>query len=132
MKRDDKIMGKLFKKHGKCYLENSYLEQNILNSLEDTKQSTSIFSFTNYHRFCKHNFFHSNFILDSICNQCITERLDLSYFNIPRKISTICLVRIPCILCCLKSDQVRSFFWSVFSGIRTQYGEILRISLYLV
>ena len=25
---------------------------------------------------------------------------------------------------CLKSVQIRSFFWSVFSGIRTEYGEI--------
>ena len=127
MKRDDKIMGKLLKKHGKFYLENSYLEQNILKSFEDTKESTSIFSFTNYHRFCKHNFFHSNFILDSICNHCVTEKLDLNYFNIPHKISTICLVRIPCILRCLKSDQVRSFFWSVFSRIRTEYAVFLRI-----
>ena len=25
---------------------------------------------------------------------------------------------------CLKSAQIRSFFWSVFSRIRTEYGEI--------
>ena len=28
---------------------------------------------------------------------------------------------------CVKSVQIRSFFWSVFSLIRTEYGEILRI-----
>ena len=28
----------------------------------------------------------------------------------------------------VKSFQIRSFFWSVFSHIRTEYGEILRIS----
>ena len=28
---------------------------------------------------------------------------------------------------CVKSVQIRSNFWSVFSGIRTEYGEILRI-----
>ena len=28
---------------------------------------------------------------------------------------------------CLKSAQIRSYFWSVFSCIRTEYGEILRI-----
>ena len=28
---------------------------------------------------------------------------------------------------CVKSVQIRSFFWSVFSRIRTEYGEILRI-----
>ena len=33
---------------------------------------------------------------------------------------------------CLKSVQIRSFFWSVFSCIRTEYGEILRISPYSV
>ena len=27
---------------------------------------------------------------------------------------------------CVKSVQIRSFFWSVFSLIRTEYGEILR------
>ena len=29
---------------------------------------------------------------------------------------------------CMKSDQIQSYFWSVFSGIQTEYGEILRIS----
>ena len=29
---------------------------------------------------------------------------------------------------CIKSVQIRSFFWSVFSRIRTEYGEILYIS----
>ena len=33
---------------------------------------------------------------------------------------------------CVKSFQIRSFFWSLFSHIRTEYGEILRISLYSV
>ena len=28
---------------------------------------------------------------------------------------------------CVKSVQIRSYFWSVFSCIRTEYGEILRI-----
>ena len=32
----------------------------------------------------------------------------------------------------VKSVQTRSFFWSVFSGIRTEYGEILRFSPYSV
>ena len=27
---------------------------------------------------------------------------------------------------CVKCDQIRSFFWSIFSRIRTKYGEILR------
>ena len=31
---------------------------------------------------------------------------------------------------CVKSVQIRSFFWSVFSRIRTEYGEILRTSPY--
>ena len=31
---------------------------------------------------------------------------------------------------CVKSAQILSFFWSVFSHIRTEYGEILRISPY--
>ena len=33
---------------------------------------------------------------------------------------------------CVKSVQIRSYFWSVFSRIRTEYGEILRISPYSV
>ena len=33
---------------------------------------------------------------------------------------------------CVKSVQIRSFFWSVFSRIWTEYGEILRISPYPV
>ena len=32
----------------------------------------------------------------------------------------------------MKYIQIRSFFWSVFSGIRTEYREILRISPYSV
>ena len=32
----------------------------------------------------------------------------------------------------MKSIQIRSFFWSVFSRIRTEYGEILGIFLYSV
>ena len=28
---------------------------------------------------------------------------------------------------CVKSVQIRSFFWSVFSCIRTEYGDLLRI-----
>ena len=34
--------------------------------------------------------------------------------------------------CCVKSVQMRSSFWSIFSRIRTEYGEILRISPYSV
>ena len=33
---------------------------------------------------------------------------------------------------CVESVQIRSFFWSVFSRIRTEYGEILHISPYSV
>ena len=33
---------------------------------------------------------------------------------------------------CVKSVQTRSYFWSVFSRIWTEYGEIQRISLYSV
>ena len=33
---------------------------------------------------------------------------------------------------CLKCVQIQSFFWSVFSRIRTKYGEILRICPYSV
>ena len=33
-----------------------------------------------------------------------------------------------CIYPCLKIIQIRSFFWSLFSRIQTEYGEILRIS----
>ena len=32
---------------------------------------------------------------------------------------------------CVKSVQIRSFFWSAFSRIRTEYGEIRSISPYL-
>ena len=33
---------------------------------------------------------------------------------------------------CVKSGQIKSFFWSVFSHIQTEYGDILRISPYSV
>ena len=33
---------------------------------------------------------------------------------------------------CVKSLQIQSFFWSVFSRIRTEYGEIRSISPYSV
>ena len=33
---------------------------------------------------------------------------------------------------CVKSIQIRIFLWSVISHIRTEYGEILHISLYSV
>ena len=33
---------------------------------------------------------------------------------------------------CVKSGQIRSFFWSVFSRIRTEYGEMQSISPYSV
>ena len=33
---------------------------------------------------------------------------------------------------CVKSVHVRSFFWSVFTCIRTEYGDLLRKSLYSV
>ena len=36
------------------------------------------------------------------------------------------------ILPCVKSVQIRSFFWSAFSGIRTEYGEIQSIPPYSV
>ena len=42
----------------------------------------------------------------------------------------------PVVLCwglrMVKSVQIGSFFWSVFSGIRTKYGKILRIYPYSV
>ena len=30
---------------------------------------------------------------------------------------------------CMKSIQIRSYFWSVFSSIRTEYGEILSLRI---
>ena len=33
---------------------------------------------------------------------------------------------------CVKSVQTGSFFWSIFSRIQTEYGEMLRISPYSV
>ena len=37
-----------------------------------------------------------------------------------------------CYLHCVKSVQIQSYFWSVFSCIRTKYGELLRKSSYSV
>ena len=34
--------------------------------------------------------------------------------------------------CIAKSVQIRSFFWSIFSCIRGEYGDLLRKSPYLV
>ena len=39
---------------------------------------------------------------------------------------------IPLLTHCMKSVQIPIFFWSVFSCIRTEYGETLRISPYSV
>ena len=36
------------------------------------------------------------------------------------------------IILCVKNDQMRSFFWSVFSCFRTEYGDLLRKSPYSV
>ena len=47
--------------------------------------------------------------------------------------STICkLLFLISIYHCVKSVQIRSFFWSVISRIRTEYGEILRIWPYSI
>ena len=35
-----------------------------------------------------------------------------------------------CLLDCMKSVQIRSFFWFVFSRIRTEYGDLLRKSVF--
>ena len=46
---------------------------------------------------------------------------------------TYCLISVSAILCplhCVKSVQIRSFFWSVFSSIWTEYGDIRSISPY--
>ena len=43
--------------------------------------------------------------------------------NSPEKMAKTKIVRH-----CVKSVQIQSFFWSVFSRIQTDYGEILRIS----
>ena len=43
-----------------------------------------------------------------------------------------CINDLPGYVHCVISVQIRSFFWSVFSRIRTEYGEILRISPYSV
>ena len=42
------------------------------------------------------------------------------------------LVATATLLHCVKSVQIRSFFWSVFACIRTEYGEIRSISPYSV
>ena len=47
-------------------------------------------------------------------------------FCIGIRLMTICLYH------CVKSLQIRSFFCSVYACIRTEYGEILLISLYSV
>ena len=33
---------------------------------------------------------------------------------------------------CVKSNQIRSLFWSIFSCIQTEYGDLLRIYPYSV
>ena len=48
---------------------------------------------------------------------------------------TFCLISVNAILRplhCVKSVQIRSFFWSVFSSIQTEYGDIRSISPYSV
>ena len=43
----------------------------------------------------------------------------------------MCIMVIDCSCHCMKSGRIRSF-WSVFSRIRTEYGEILRIFPYSI
>ena len=51
----------------------------------------------------------------------------ISYFTKkPLETAHACLIF--CNSHCMKSVQIRSFFWSVFSRIRTEYGEIQSIS----
>ena len=51
----------------------------------------------------------------------------ISYFTKkPLETAHACLIF--CNSHCMKSVQIRSFFWSVFSHIRTEYGEIQSIS----
>ena len=54
----------------------------------------------------------------------------LSSFSLP--LSLLLHLLLTRHLHCVKTVQIRSFLWSVFSSIRTEYGEILRISPYSV
>ena len=55
-----------------------------------------------------------------------TGRKNMSFF-LPPSAANICIV------ChCVKSVQIRSYFWSVFSCIRTEYGDLLHKSPYSV
>ena len=54
------------------------------------------------------------------------------YSNLNQNVSS-CLRRYNSFSChCMKSVQIRCIFWSVFSRIRTEYGEIRSISSYSV
>ena len=69
-------------------------------------------------------FFSELALTDPWCNS----RLYLNWKNMRRKRQMNNLGK--CVSHCMKSVQIRSFFWSVFSWIRTEYEEILRISQY--
>lgn len=51
-----------------------------------------------------------------------SERKYFIFLNASSQVFCQCLRLIHCV----KSVQTRSFFWSLFSGIRTEYGEMLR------
>ena len=67
--------------------------------------------------------------------QCPTESIAKIRYNILLQY-TCKILRKKRHTCCnihyVKSVQIRSFFWFVFYQIRTEYGEILRISQYSV
>ena len=58
-----------------------------------------------------------NLFLSEYHNQCLWRWLKFYFFQIINNNYNSH---------CVKSIQIRSFFWSVFSRIRTEYGEILR------
>ena len=79
--------------------------------------------------------FQENDVLHIISNVFFFQRICWTAFwyfrSINSNFSCRKVIRIPgentLCLHCAKSVQIRSYFWSVFSRIRTEYGEILRI-----
>ena len=83
-------------------------------------------------------YFHTGSIMSTVFDWLNTsyqsEILDSFFYSIPFIFSCFfsCFWRFAGNIHCVKSVQIRSFFWSVFSCIRTEYGDLLRKPPYSV
>ena len=73
--------------------------------------------------FCVCNFWQKQSIMWSNCQKSVRKKIDAEWQSSAR--FTFLRNRVHCVKCV----QIRSFFWSVFSRIRTEYGEIVSLRI---